>query len=426
MAVAGWTQTAGHLQRTAQFGSFKDAVLFVQHVAQIAEALQHHPSLCIKGPDVSLELTTHEANNTVTSLDEQLATSINAVLETTAKFMAWQPCEAGYRATFDLREASRAHLFIQQLDVTQLASVAWQGSQVSVVTKELANTDGITQQADIWSSIHTADPTNYDPHRPTDAQLVDDLRIVSAWFVNQRTDPDFKYSEDQVAALHCRIMQEMTMRGLTPFLPAQVTGQEMYIQSLRKMPEEHLVQLDALLHQHYGLKESKQRFHDTHQQVSDVLHQRKIKDARLHPLPSIVKSADAQLDLVATHQRVHRFVAEHPESVNLLESVHDDLATQMHEHQMQHSIEDVLDIWLLEKASRRTTVQTLIFDRAKFKSSESAVKWAKTHRFSADKVDETDSSFRLRQRDPDDFQKGSFRTISLTDGVQAVVGRLKG
>lgn len=77
------------------------------------------------------------------------------------------------------------------------------------------------------------------------------------------------------------------------------------------------------------------------------------------------------------------------------------------------------------KAEDPTTVQTLIFSKDKFDSADAAKKWAKDHDFRADKVDETDDSFRLRQRDPGDFKQESFRTISLKDGVQAVVGHLK-
>ncbi|MGD2215139.1 MAG: hypothetical protein PVJ64_00230 [Gemmatimonadales bacterium] len=47
------------------------------------------------------------------------------------------------------------------------------------------------------------------------------------------------------------------------------------------------------------------------------------------------------------------------------------------------------------------------------------------HGYRADKVDETDETFRLRQREPAEFEEGSFRTITLREGVQAVIGRLK-
>lgn len=72
-----------------------------------------------------------------------------------------------------------------------------------------------------------------------------------------------------------------------------------------------------------------------------------------------------------------------------------------------------------------TKVQTLIFSKSKFKSAEDAKSWAKDNGYRADKVDETDQSYRIRQRPPRDFVQSSFRTITLTDGVKAVVGHLK-
>lgn len=78
------------------------------------------------------------------------------------------------------------------------------------------------------------------------------------------------------------------------------------------------------------------------------------------------------------------------------------------------------------KPKKRTTtrVQTLIFDKKVF-SRKGAVQWAKTHDFRSSDVDETEESYRLRQRDPKKFRPGSFRTTELTKGVQAVVGKLK-
>jgi len=70
-----------------------------------------------------------------------------------------------------------------------------------------------------------------------------------------------------------------------------------------------------------------------------------------------------------------------------------------------------------------TTIQTLIFDPKKF-SAEQAVAWAKEHGFAAPKgADATETSVRVRERDPGGFQAGSFRTIELRSGVQAVIGR---
>lgn len=74
----------------------------------------------------------------------------------------------------------------------------------------------------------------------------------------------------------------------------------------------------------------------------------------------------------------------------------------------------------LVKQGRGTQVQTLIFAKDKFPTASAARKWAKDHGFRTDKVDETENSFRLRQRNPGDFVR--LRTITLTSGVQAVVG----
>lgn len=71
-----------------------------------------------------------------------------------------------------------------------------------------------------------------------------------------------------------------------------------------------------------------------------------------------------------------------------------------------------------------TVTQTLIFDKKKFGRAE-AIAWAKRNGKRFDKVDETEDSYRLRQREPGDFIADSFKTIDITDGVKAVVGHLK-
>jgi phage head maturation protease len=81
-------------------------------------------------------------------------------------------------------------------------------------------------------------------------------------------------------------------------------------------------------------------------------------------------------------------------------------------------------LWRYKSGQDKTTIQTLIFDKGKF-SQEEAQAWAKSHGFASSGVDETDSSYRIRQIDPSEFKEGSFRTISLTGGVKAVVGRKK-
>lgn len=77
-----------------------------------------------------------------------------------------------------------------------------------------------------------------------------------------------------------------------------------------------------------------------------------------------------------------------------------------------------------ELAQGAMVVQTLVFSKDKF-SVETVKAWAKEHGFTSDSVDETGEGIRLPQCDPDDFDQETFRTIDLTEGVQAVVGKLK-
>lgn len=66
-------------------------------------------------------------------------------------------------------------------------------------------------------------------------------------------------------------------------------------------------------------------------------------------------------------------------------------------------------------------VQSLIFSKDRFKSAADAKAWASKHNFIAGAVDETGQSYRIRQQSPGKFKK--MRTIEMTDGVKAVVGK---
>jgi HK97 family phage prohead protease len=77
-----------------------------------------------------------------------------------------------------------------------------------------------------------------------------------------------------------------------------------------------------------------------------------------------------------------------------------------------------------ELASQAMVVQTLIFSKEKF-TKEQAQKWCKDHNFESEGVDETTDSYRIRQEDPSLFDPNSFKTIDITEGVKAVVGKKK-
>lgn len=66
-------------------------------------------------------------------------------------------------------------------------------------------------------------------------------------------------------------------------------------------------------------------------------------------------------------------------------------------------------------------VQTVIVSKEKYPERADASKWVRDHDFRADKVDETEESYRYRQFDPGECTEGSERTIELTDGVKAVI-----
>lgn len=72
---------------------------------------------------------------------------------------------------------------------------------------------------------------------------------------------------------------------------------------------------------------------------------------------------------------------------------------------------------------KSTTIQTVVIDKKKYSKSEASA-MAKRNGWSGDSQD-SDSSYRFRQHDPDACESGSFRTISLKDGVSAVVCKLK-
>jgi phage I-like protein len=80
-----------------------------------------------------------------------------------------------------------------------------------------------------------------------------------------------------------------------------------------------------------------------------------------------------------------------------------------------------------------TTIQSVILSKERFKTREEATKWIKENNFKADKIDEpkNEKTFRFRQREPDEFKDDGFgpdekfNTITLTNGVKAIIGFLK-
>ena len=76
-----WTEQNDQLTATFEFENFVDAFAFMTAVAFQAEAQQHHPEWTNVYNKVTVRLSTHDAGNTVTEKDHQLARSIDEVYQ---------------------------------------------------------------------------------------------------------------------------------------------------------------------------------------------------------------------------------------------------------------------------------------------------------------------------------------------------------
>lgn len=80
MADHEWNESDGALRRDFEFGDFSAAFAFMTRVALLAETAQHHPEWSNVYNRVSIALTTHDAGNTVTTADRDLADAIDQLL----------------------------------------------------------------------------------------------------------------------------------------------------------------------------------------------------------------------------------------------------------------------------------------------------------------------------------------------------------
>lgn len=79
-AGLGWKRgkTGDRLVKTVERKDFAEAMKFVNAVADVAEARDHHPDIAIHWNRVELELWTHTAGG-VTQADLDLATELDAL-----------------------------------------------------------------------------------------------------------------------------------------------------------------------------------------------------------------------------------------------------------------------------------------------------------------------------------------------------------
>jgi len=74
-----WTSDGATLVRVDEAGSFSAAVAWIVAVAQVAEAMDHHPDIDLRYRRVTWRLRTHSVG-AITALDIQLARRIDDIV----------------------------------------------------------------------------------------------------------------------------------------------------------------------------------------------------------------------------------------------------------------------------------------------------------------------------------------------------------
>jgi 4a-hydroxytetrahydrobiopterin dehydratase len=74
--LPGWKRSTKAIERIFKFGNFVQAMEFVNHIAEAAEAVNHHPDILVSYNQVTLTLTSHDSGG-VTQRDIKMAGRIN-------------------------------------------------------------------------------------------------------------------------------------------------------------------------------------------------------------------------------------------------------------------------------------------------------------------------------------------------------------
>jgi 4a-hydroxytetrahydrobiopterin dehydratase len=75
--LRGWERRGKEIRRTWAFADFEGSMAFVNRVAALAAAADHHPDIDIRYSRVTLALSTHDAGG-LTARDFALAEAIGA------------------------------------------------------------------------------------------------------------------------------------------------------------------------------------------------------------------------------------------------------------------------------------------------------------------------------------------------------------
>lgn len=75
-ALAKWKRNGNAIERDLEFPDFRQAMAFVNRIADAAETVNHHPDITINYNKVKLALTSHDSGG-ITNRDLNLAARIN-------------------------------------------------------------------------------------------------------------------------------------------------------------------------------------------------------------------------------------------------------------------------------------------------------------------------------------------------------------
>jgi 4a-hydroxytetrahydrobiopterin dehydratase len=76
-SLPGWERHGHTIRRTYKFPDFKASMAFVNRVAELADAQDHHPDMLVQYSQVTLTLTSHDTGG-LTARDFSLAQRIDA------------------------------------------------------------------------------------------------------------------------------------------------------------------------------------------------------------------------------------------------------------------------------------------------------------------------------------------------------------
>ena len=75
--LSGWSRQGDAIERTFTFQKFADGIAFVDRIAALADAANHHPDIDIRYTKIKVSLSTHDAGG-ITRADTDLAAQITS------------------------------------------------------------------------------------------------------------------------------------------------------------------------------------------------------------------------------------------------------------------------------------------------------------------------------------------------------------